>query len=57
MQVHRKSESFSGASAHGLIYANGGHRSLFIGRPDGSVHISTGDTASEPFQIQIDARA
>src|SRR5262245_49419566 len=57
MQVHRKSESFLGASAHGLIYANGGHRSLFIGRPEGTVRTSTGDTGSEPFQVQIDARA
>ena len=57
MQVHRKSESFLGAAAHDLIYGNSRHGSLFIGRPGGTVRISTGDTASEPFQIQIDARA
>src|SRR5438876_10231694 len=55
VQVQRKSESLLGAPTHGAIH--GGLGSSFIGRPEGSVRISTGDSASEPFQIQIDARA
>ena len=57
MQVHRESESFLGASAHRVIYADGGHGSSFVGGPGGGVRISTGYSASEPLQIQIDAQA
>jgi len=55
MQVHPKSKGFFGASADSGIYGFGTHGSSLIGRPDGGVRISTGDAASEPFQIQIDA--
>src|SRR4029450_5617414 len=53
----RKSESLFGACAYGVIYGDGGHGSLLIRSPQASVLVSTGDSASAPFQIRIDARA
>src|SRR5262249_29246966 len=57
MQVDAKSESFFGPITHRVINGVGAHWTPLDRRPERSVRISTGDSLSEPFQIQIDVRS